>query len=94
MGCISCKRIGIASAGDIEAKRISEVSRTAYVASGYGNFQSWEMAQRRALPLSMVPFARDPAFVGREDILEKLTDLLTPSNTHKRAALVGIGGIG
>jgi len=44
----------------------------------------------------MVPFRRDPAFVGREDVLTQLTrqfELEAPQD-HARVAIVGLGGMG
>ncbi|KAH8810775.1 kinesin light chain 1 [Xylogone sp. PMI_703] len=38
-----------------------------------------------------VPFARDPKFVGREDIIQQITDQFT---VQELVALYGIGGIG
>lgn len=45
-------------------------------------------------PLFMVPFSRDPSFVGREDILVKLSERAVASPAHVRTALVGLGGVG
>ena len=47
-------------------------------------------------PLFMVPFFRNPDFVGREDALDQLEDLLSPKgdDDQRRAALWGLGGIG
>ena len=90
MGCITCKNIQLASAEDIEAMRISELSRMVYVAPGSDNSRG----QRSHLPFFMVPFAKDPNFVGRKAIFKTLAEILIPANAHKRAALVGLGGIG
>ena len=46
--------------------------------------------QRKAI--FMVPFPRDSLFVGREDVLAKITDDM--SVQQGRIALVGIGGVG
>jgi hypothetical protein len=45
---------------------------------------------------STVPFERDEMFVGREDILTaiKETNQQRTRPSHKRAAVVGLGGIG
>ncbi|KFY68927.1 hypothetical protein V496_00678 [Pseudogymnoascus sp. VKM F-4515 (FW-2607)] len=53
-------------------------------------------AQNRPKPSLMVPFQRDSAFVGREDILAKLGEKFeqAASQDHSRVALVGLGGIG
>jgi hypothetical protein len=47
-------------------------------------------------PFSMVPFARDPKFVGREELLVVLEEKLqhNAKATHNRVALVGLGGVG
>ncbi len=47
-------------------------------------------------PFTMVPFARDPKFVGRIAILAKLADSFpyAAKGTHHRVALVGLGGVG
>ena len=44
----------------------------------------------------MVPFQRDSAFVGREDIMVKIGKKFeyAASQDHSRVALVGLGGIG
>jgi hypothetical protein len=42
-------------------------------------------------PKFTVPFIRDPKFVGREDIMQDITDRL---EMQCRIALCGIGGIG
>ncbi|KAF2185579.1 hypothetical protein K469DRAFT_687903 [Zopfia rhizophila CBS 207.26] len=53
-------------------------------------------AQNRPKPSSMVPFQRDSAFVGREDILAKIREKFeqAASQDHSRVALVGLGGVG
>ncbi|KAF2180317.1 hypothetical protein K469DRAFT_715560 [Zopfia rhizophila CBS 207.26] len=52
--------------------------------------------QTRPKPSSMVPFQRDSAFVGREDILAKICGKhkQAASQNHSRVALVGLGGVG
>ena len=42
----------------------------------------------------MVPFARNPCFVGQDISLEDLAARIGPGNSHDRVALVGLGGIG
>ena len=42
-------------------------------------------------PKFTVPFVRDPKFVGREDIMQEITNRL---EIQRRVALCGIGGIG
>lgn len=44
----------------------------------------------------MVLFQRDSAFVGREDILVKISEKFkeAASQDHSRVALVGLGGVG
>lgn len=49
------------------------------------------VGKRTASPLFLLPFDQDSQFVGREDILFKLDELL---KTKKRLALTGIGGVG
>jgi len=47
--------------------------------------------------LFMVPFSRDDLFVGREDIIAKISEKRNKqaaSRNHTRIALVGLGGIG
>ncbi|EXA29858.1 hypothetical protein FOVG_18692 [Fusarium oxysporum f. sp. pisi HDV247] len=44
-------------------------------------------------PVFHVPFLENPLFVGRDDVLMKLQSLLFETNSRK-AALVGLGGIG
>lgn len=54
------------------------------------------LAQRKREPSSNVPFGRDKAFVGREDILREIAGKLktASSQDNGRVALVGLGGIG
>jgi len=44
----------------------------------------------------MVPFQRDLAFIGREDILAKIDANIrqTALLAHSRVAIVGLGGVG
>jgi hypothetical protein len=45
----------------------------------------------------MVPFSRDDLFVGRGDIIAKISEKRSKqaaSRNHTRIALVGLGGIG
>ncbi|KAH8727391.1 hypothetical protein GQ44DRAFT_758100 [Phaeosphaeriaceae sp. PMI808] len=53
-------------------------------------------AHNRPKPSSMVPFQRDSAFVGREDILAEIEKKLKQAGLqdHGRVALVGLGGVG
>lgn len=46
--------------------------------------------------LFIVPFSRDDLFVGREDIIAKISEKRkqTVSRNHTRLALVGLGGVG
>jgi hypothetical protein len=44
--------------------------------------------------LFMVPFARDDLFVGREDIIAKISERRAAASFHPRVALVGLGGVG
>jgi hypothetical protein len=45
----------------------------------------------KSQPKFTVPFIRDPKFVGREDIMQEITNRLEKQH---RVALCGIGGIG
>ncbi|RSL80949.1 hypothetical protein CEP52_017301, partial [Fusarium oligoseptatum] len=53
-------------------------------------------AQNRPKPSIMVPFQRDSAFVGREDIIAKILEKQeqAAADNHSRVALVGLGGVG
>ncbi|KAM6510829.1 hypothetical protein FSOLCH5_011275 [Fusarium solani] len=53
-------------------------------------------AQNRPKPDIMVPFERDSAFVGREDIIAKILEKheQAAADNHSRVALVGLGGVG
>jgi hypothetical protein len=44
--------------------------------------------------LFMVPFSRDDLFVGRRDIIAKISEKQAASRNHTRVALIGLGGIG
>jgi hypothetical protein len=52
--------------------------------------------QNRPKPSIRVPFQRDSAFVGRQNILAQIDEKnkQTASSTHSRVALVGLGGVG
>ncbi|KAF1959885.1 TPR-like protein [Byssothecium circinans] len=52
--------------------------------------------QSGLMPFSMVPFQRDRAFVGRDDILADLRTKFEEEapQDHARVALIGLGGIG
>jgi hypothetical protein len=49
------------------------------------------LARRKVFPTSTVPFGKDPDFVGRTDIIDRLDSIF---ETHQRAAIYGLGGIG
>ncbi|KAM6504800.1 hypothetical protein FSOLCH5_015290 [Fusarium solani] len=52
-------------------------------------------AQNRPKPDIMIPFQRDSAFVGREDIIAKILEHeQAAADDHSRVALVGLGGVG
>jgi hypothetical protein len=42
----------------------------------------------------VIPFERDEDFVGREDILEKISNKFAKSKYFHRIALQGLGGVG
>ncbi|KAL3463520.1 hypothetical protein BJX64DRAFT_256861 [Aspergillus heterothallicus] len=42
----------------------------------------------------MVPFSRNPTFVGRDDFLAQLEELVMGLRGHKKTAVCGLGGIG
>ena len=44
-----------------------------------------------ASSLSTIPFPRDPDFIGREEVLERVKEAF---QSHSHVALVGLGGIG
>ncbi|KAJ4267004.1 hypothetical protein NW762_003102 [Fusarium torreyae] len=46
-------------------------------------------------PCLMIPFQRDCAFVGREDIIASIFEIhKAAANNHNRVALTGLGGVG
>lgn len=45
-------------------------------------------------PSSTVPFAQDPDFVGRQDVIAELDAKFASRASHTRVALVGLGGMG
>ncbi|KAF2027559.1 HET-domain-containing protein [Setomelanomma holmii] len=49
---------------------------------------------RASNALFMVPFSRDDLFVGREDIVAKISERRAAAPTHTSMALVGLGGVG
>jgi len=43
----------------------------------------------------MVPYGRNPHFVGREDIFDELDKIfISEVNSQRKAALCGLGGVG
>jgi hypothetical protein len=54
-------------------------------------FDKLSIASVKNQPKFTVPFVRDPKFVGREDIMQEITNRLEKQH---RIALCGIGGIG
>jgi hypothetical protein len=43
----------------------------------------------------MVPYTRNPGFVGREDIFDELDAIFTSAgDSQRKAALCGLGGVG
>jgi hypothetical protein len=52
------------------------------------------MKSKTVVPSSTVPFARDAKFVGRSDIIGSLDSIYASSDSHIRAALIGLGGVG
>jgi hypothetical protein len=44
--------------------------------------------------LFVVPYARNPNFIGRDAYIEDLGTRLESEKMHNRVALVGLGGIG
>ncbi|GAM43571.1 hypothetical protein TCE0_056r18491 [Talaromyces pinophilus] len=52
-------------------------------------------ARHRPQPCSTVPFKKDPMFVGREDVIDAVTEKHTATGQrHERVALVGLAGVG
>jgi hypothetical protein len=43
---------------------------------------------------AIIPFRQDRHFIGRKDILQRLENIFEEVQYHKRAALVGLGGVG
>jgi tetratricopeptide (TPR) repeat protein len=42
----------------------------------------------------MIPFARNPHFVGRQEEIQKLEDLITMPDGPRKLAITGLGGVG
>jgi hypothetical protein len=64
---------------------------------GFANFnpQGTKSVVGASESLFVVPFFENPDFVGREDTLDQLENLLSPKgDDQRRAALWGLGGIG
>ena len=49
------------------------------------------LARKQQESLFLVPFSRDPHFLGRQDIIDLVEDKL---EIERRVALTGIGGVG
>ncbi|KAL7910043.1 hypothetical protein GGI35DRAFT_478916 [Trichoderma velutinum] len=49
---------------------------------------------RAHAPICVIPLLKNERFVGRQDVLEKLKEMLFHKESFSRAALVGLGGIG
>ncbi|KAL2271500.1 hypothetical protein VTJ83DRAFT_871 [Remersonia thermophila] len=48
----------------------------------------------RPRPRAFIPFSKDPDFINRGNILDRIAELFSESQTHTRVALVGLGGVG
>ncbi|KAL4789393.1 putative kinesin light chain [Aspergillus venezuelensis] len=42
----------------------------------------------------MIPFAKNPQFVGRQEEIQKIEDLITVPNGPRKLAITGLGGVG
>ncbi len=49
---------------------------------------------RQVEATTVIPFKRDEDFVGREDILEKISNMFSKAKDLRRVALEGLGGVG
>ena len=47
--------------------------------------------EQSSYPLFFVPYSRNPHFIGREDVIEKID---TASNKQQRVAIAGVSGVG
>lgn len=63
-----------------------------YFVSISSNANNWEaVTKEQQKPFFVVPFSRDPLFLGRENVID-LVDAKFKS--EHRVALIGIGGVG
>lgn len=70
-----------------------QVSFLKCVISIFADRRSWkERPETPPKPLSTVPFRRDPDFVGRGNLLDRILE--KGSASASRIALVGLGGVG
>lgn len=42
----------------------------------------------------MVPFGRNPQFIGQEDELDRLENMILSRDHAQKAAIAGLGGVG
>ena len=57
--------------------------------------QTEEILLQNAETIAIVPISRNPDFVGREGLLHRLYEQLSPrSRGQPKAALYGLGGVG
>ncbi|EED19025.1 hypothetical protein TSTA_023600 [Talaromyces stipitatus ATCC 10500] len=88
MAKLCCSHCGILS------KAVFSNSHFYYTSSDENRFLAETTSH--AKPSSTVPFERDEMFVGREDIIMSIEDAVQEGSgwTSKRAALVGLEGVG
>lgn len=72
------------------------MSRSSLPVVGVGRFYIIRNSKQEVLTLVvvLVPYPRNEAFVGREDILKKLQQQPLKSASQPRVALFGLGGVG
>src|SRR5579871_1872522 len=89
---------------DLECIRMPSINSTDITCTYLENIDN-ELSQRSTLTnvvhsptgaLFLVPFSKDDLFVGREDIITKISEKRkqTVSQNHTRLGLVGLGGVG
>ncbi|KAL2783319.1 hypothetical protein BJX66DRAFT_132060 [Aspergillus keveii] len=94
--CIIIK--GVCDYADSHKNKLWQAYAAATGASAAKAFlEYWMPAKREDTSKNrhlMIPFARNPHFVGRQEEIQKLEDLITMPDGPRKLAITGLGGVG
>ncbi|OJJ51876.1 hypothetical protein ASPSYDRAFT_96073 [Aspergillus sydowii CBS 593.65] len=96
ISCIIIKGVcGYADSHKSEAWQAYAAATGASAAKAF--LEYWKPVNREDARKSrhlMIPFGRNPRFVGRQDEIHELEDLISMPDSAKKLAIAGLGGIG